>query len=337
LLRSTFGIMANGLYVIDFHVHLQGSSGFDNLCVEERKTPFYKHVVPLIEQLAHLSEPIHDNISKHLALNYRDALSRFLYSRIGPVGLMEALRLFKTYNLKRLLGSMDSQGIDHAVVCSIEPLTITRDLLDLTSDYRDRISIFASVARDEPDPVGYLTPLLETGNVSGLKIHPIVAGYACGELYHRTKDAVALIDQAGLPVVIHTGHIPVDGLNGIGGCTEVQAIEPLIAAFPRTRFVLAHIGWESWRQVLKLASQYDNVSVETSWQPARIIRRAVDTLGPERVLFGSDYPLFRQALALQQVKDALSPREFVMVVSTNARRLLRLSDTTKKTAYNRAV
>jgi hypothetical protein len=219
---------------------------------------------------------------------------------------------------------MDRQGIRHAVVCSLEPLTTTQELIELTRSYRHRISFFASVAKDEPDPVRNVMPFVESGAVAGFKVHPIVGGYACGELYEKTRALAELAGQLNLPIVIHTGHIPVEALNGIGGCNEVRAIEPLVAAFPLVKFVLAHIGWESWRQVLDLGARYNNVMVETSWQPARIIRRAVDRLGPERVVFGSDYPLFRQSLAFRQVRRALSPKEFVMVTSTNAARLLKL-------------
>jgi predicted TIM-barrel fold metal-dependent hydrolase len=316
--------MPDGLYTIDFHAHLRGNSEFDNLCCDDRKTQFYKHAIPLIEAFSHVAEPIHDQISRYLALNHRDRFSRFLYSRLGPVGLMEALRLFKTYDLEKLLLSMDANKIDHAVIMSIEPLTVTSDLITFTEKYRDRLSIFAGVPKDATDPVAYLQPLLDTGCVSGLKIHPIVAGYACGELFHKTKDAVGFAASAGLPTLIHTGHIPVEGLSGIRGCNEVNAIEPLLQHFPEATIILAHIGWESWRQVLALATRYPNVMVETSWQPTRIIRRAVDTIGPERVLFGSDYPLSKQSHALQQVREALSPREYAMVTSTNAARLLRL-------------
>lgn len=294
-----------------------------NLCPDDQKSPFFRHAVPLIEQIAHVSEPVHDRFLRHLALNHRGSMSRFLYGTFGKLALMEAIRLFKTYDLPKLMSSMDRQGIQHAVICSLEPLTATQELLELTSVHKQRISIFASVSRNEPDPIKYLTPFVESRSISGFKIHPVVGGYACGELYHKTKDLAELASEARLPIVIHTGHIPVEKLNGIAGCNEVQAIEPLLAAFPRVKFVLAHIGWESWRQVLKLAKQYSNAMVETSWQPARIIRRAVDMLGPERVLFGSDYPLFQQSLALNQVRQALTPREFVMVASVNGMRLLR--------------
>ena len=65
--------------------------------------------------------------------------------------------------------------------------------------------------------------------------------------------------------------------------------------------------------------------VETSWQPARIIRKAVDRLGSSRVLFGSDFPLFQQDQAIDEVIRALSPREFRVVCYRNAANLLHLT------------
>lgn len=315
--------MQHGLYIIDFHAHLKGPGPLDQFCPEEQQTAFFQRTVNFFDRFANFSEPFHDPFLRHMAINHRDFMWRKIYASFGPLGLMEVMRLFKRYEAKNLIDSMDRQGIDHAVVCSLEPFITTKDVLDSIEPYPDRISMFASVARRAEDPVGDLERHIATGRVSGLKIHPIVGGFACGELYDATKDIVAIANARDLPVLIHTGHIPVDVLKGIAGCSEARYLEPLIAAFPRTRFVLAHIGWEQWRQVLGLAQKYGNVSVETSWQPARIIRRAVDTLGAHRVLFGSDFPLFKQGLALQQVRDALTPREFVAVASTNAQRLLK--------------
>lgn len=316
--------MVSGIRVVDFHAHLQGIKPLLNLCPENQQTSFFRLVAPVLERVANLSEPVHDQMLRHMSFNFRDALSRHVYGRFAPVGLIETLRLFKKSTIKQLLHSMDTNDIDHAVVLSLEPLTQTADLIEHTKEHRDRVSIFASVHRDNPNPTGYLSTLINSGQVAGLKLHPVVGGYACGELYEHTKSLVALANEARIPIVIHTGHIPVEYLTGLAGCNEVRAVEPLLAAFPQATFVLAHMGWESWRWVLKLAGEYSNVMLETSWQPARIIRRAVDAIGPERVLFGSDYPLFGQALALKQVQKALSPRELVLVTSANACRLLRL-------------
>jgi predicted TIM-barrel fold metal-dependent hydrolase len=315
--------MRHGLYIIDFHGHLRGNQHLASFCAEDQVTPFYQGIAPLFERLANITEPVHDGFLRHLALNFRGSLSRSLYAMAGQFGLMEALRLFKNSDVRSLLASMDRCGIDHTVVCSLEPFIMTQDLLEAIRPHRSRISLFASVAREQPDPAGYFGKFIESGEITGLKLHPLVGGYACGELFESTKDIVGLAVEHNLPILIHTGHIPKSAIAGLArGCNELEFIEPLLAAFPRGRFVLAHIGWESWRQVLALAKKYKNTWVETSWQPARIIRRAVDALGPQRVIFGSDFPLFKQRLAYRQVDQALTTKELILVASVNARYLL---------------
>jgi predicted TIM-barrel fold metal-dependent hydrolase len=239
------------------------------------------------------------------------------------VGLMEVLRLFKKHDVNSLLQIMDRNGIDHSVICSLEPFITTEEILEVIRPHRKRLSLFASVARDEPDGAGYFAKFVASGEISGLKIHPLVGGYACGELYDRTKGAVQIAVDNNLPIMIHAGHIPKSTIAGLmRGCEELESLEPLIAAFPTGKFILAHIGWELWREVLAMAKKYPHISVETSWQPARIIRRAVDELGPERVIFGSDFPIYKQRSALKQLQKAVTDKEFVYIANVNAKRML---------------
>lgn len=331
--------MNGGLYTVDFHTHLQDGNTQLRCCPQDSTHKTFTTIRPFFERLAAKSEPLHDQVVSFLALNSRDRFSRYIYTRLGKLGLMEVLRLFNTYNIEALIAKMDKNGVDHAVIHSIEPLTHTANILEMTEPYRDRVSVFASVERENPDPVGYLKPFIESGTVSGIKIHPIVGGYACGELPYRMGSVAKLAGEYGLPILIHTGHIPTGALKGLDGCTEVEALEPLVRDNPGVCFILAHIGWESWRKVLSLCERYENTMVETSWQPAKIIRRAVDRLGPSRVLFGSDFPLFKQSIAIRHLKNALSDKELVEVYSTNAMRLLNIkekSDPSKRTALEEA-
>lgn len=151
-----------------------------------------------------------------------------------------------------------------------------------------------------------------------------MGGFFGHELLPQTKDIAALATEYEVPISIHTGHIPVERLSGLKDLTDVPALEPLIAAFPKCTFVLNHMGWESWRKAFDLAHKYPNIMVETSWQPARNIRRAVDKLGAHRILFGSDFPLFQQWQALQEARKALSKSEFHQITSSNAMRLLKM-------------
>ncbi|HEY9790911.1 MAG TPA: amidohydrolase family protein [Candidatus Obscuribacterales bacterium] len=328
--------MLAGLYITDFHAHLRGKSNvLPNFCAEDQASEFFQQTAPVFERLARLSEPVHSSLIRWFAMNYRGKLHRHIYGNLAQFALMETLRLFKTYDVRCLLKSMDRNGIDRAIVCSLEPFITTQEILEAVAPHKDRILVFASVARNEPHPVQYLQKHIESGEIAGLKIHPQVGQYACNELYECTKDVVALATEYDLPILIHTGHIPASAIGGLAnGCGDVRAVAPLVKAFPHAKIVLAHIGWESWRYILELAQQYKHVSVETSWQPPAIIRRALDLLGPHRVLFGSDFPLFHQGMALSMMRQAVTAREFVHVASTNATYILRQRyvDTTSKSA-----
>lgn len=308
--------------IIDFHTHLMSLSGVEQIFPEARQTLFFKHVVPIVEPIADLTEGIHDQLLRHVAMHYNNKLSRIVYSQCGELFLMEALRLFKRHGLERLIRSMDSLGISHAVVYSLEPLTSTQEIIDLLKDYRERFIVFGSVSHSEPDRVGYLKPFVDSGLIRGIKIHPMVGGYHANDLYADTKDYVALASQHGLPVAIHTGDIPIEQLTNQVACSDISVIEPLIKDFPECNFILNHLGWESWRKALKVGKKYPNVFLETSWQPARIIRRAVDALGCERIVYGSDFPMFQPWQALRELRRALTEKEFEMVTSRNARKLL---------------
>lgn len=313
------------LPIIDFHAHLMTLAGLEKVCPEEQQTPFFRHLVPILEPIAHLTEPVHDRFLRYLAMNYRNSMSRVLYARMGPLFLMEALRLFRKHGLEQLIHSMDRNGIKHSVIYSIEPLTQTREIIDLTKQYPERFSVFGSVSHNEPDHVGYLAPFIEAREIKGIKIHPMVGGFTSKELFDSTRELVALASEKELPVAIHTGHIPIEGISGLTPYSPVHVLEPIIRAFPKCKFILTHIGWEAWRETLDIASSCPNVMVETSWQPARIIRRAVERLGSSRVLFGSDFPLFQQDQALDEAIRALSPREFRVVCYRNAANLLHLT------------
>jgi predicted TIM-barrel fold metal-dependent hydrolase len=96
----------------------------------------------------------------------------------------------------------------------------------------------------------------------------------------------------------------------------------VIKAFPDVPLVLAHIGWDQHDHVLALGHDYANVYTDTSWQPVAIIREAITAMGIERVLFGSDFPLFQQSTALAVLLEAVRPEELHQIGYENARRLL---------------
>jgi uncharacterized protein len=82
-----------------------------------------------------------------------------------------------------------------------------------------------------------------------------------------------------------------------------------------------------WRGVLDI-KPYPNVVVDTSGaQPvAGLVEYAVAELGPDRVLFGSDWPIRDYAVQKARVTGAhISAQDRASILGENAARLLRLA------------
>lgn len=109
----------------------------------------------------------------------------------------------------------------------------------------------------------------------GIKIHPVLDHY---EVDRRTLDEVfSVAREHNWPILTHTD---VDGSPAAGA----DRYEPLIQAYPEVILILAHLRWGA----IPLARRYANVFVDTTYMDAQTVEIGVHTLGPEKILFGSD-------------------------------------------------
>ena len=123
----------------------------------------------------------------------------------------------------------------------------------------------------------------------------------------------AEIAKRGRPVKIHN-----DGPGWI------QALHDLAVEHPNLPIIVAHGGPPGTGRLL---ADVPNVYFEFCGSgPTRgIVRDALDAVGPERLLFGTDQDLFDPGFMLGTYYDAdLSPEQERMIMYTNARRLFRL-------------
>ncbi len=149
-----------------------------------------------------------------------------------------------------------------------------------------------------------------------------------------------------IPVLIHFG---IQG--GAGGIAWHENINPLklhnvAKAFPEVAFVVPHFGCAWERETLQLCWACPNVCVDTSgslqwirWVPGEVtvkylFRKFYETVGPTRILFGSDSSWFPRGFAFRylqdQMRDCLDlnmPEEHIqMIFAGNARRLLKMEE-----------
>ena len=163
-----------------------------------------------------------------------------------------------------------------------------------------------------------------------------------GELafYHEGlgKEIIAALEPLadlcqgyGVPLLLHTNE-PVGHLYPGKSLMQPGDIYALVQAFPNLTLILAHWGGGLFfYQLLKkeVAETLARVYFDTAASPylyrPQIYKIAVEILGPEKILFGSDYPLlppsrYRQELAVAGVSED----DQELILGGNAVRLLDL-------------
>ncbi len=158
------------------------------------------------------------------------------------------------------------------------------------------------------------------------------------------RDVWEFCAERRLPVLIHFGW-----LGRGGGLVSHPRISPLslfevARDFPQIPFIIPHFGVNTWADVLALAWSLPNIHVDTSgsnqwmrWMPypltlEDLFRKAYETLGPDRIIFGTDSAAFPRGFSVRYLQDQLRacytmnmPEEDIaLIFGGNAKRLLKL-------------
>jgi len=149
----------------------------------------------------------------------------------------------------------------------------------------------------------------------GVKLHPLLDGYHPDD--PAVHPIIELLIERGLPALIHCGH-PI--------FTLPWSIEELISRYPDARIILGHMGHGNIIYInaaIDVAVRNEHVYLETSGMPMHSkIREAVERVGPDRVLYGSDTPFHHPSVELAKVRVSGLPADLTeRVLGENGRKL----------------
>ena len=151
--------------------------------------------------------------------------------------------------------------------------------------------------------------------------------------------------RLGVPVLVHTGHWGAAGGLAYNDRTSPAHLEPVAREFPELTIVVPHFGVQFVQELLFVCWACPNVHVDTSgsnqwvrWMPYRLtladlFRRFYETVGPERLLFGSDSSWFPRGYVRDYLADQrrichemnMPAADIDRIFSGNAERLLGLA------------
>jgi len=131
----------------------------------------------------------------------------------------------------------------------------------------------------------------------------------------------------------HCGPVGIEPLHG-KILTQVRRYEKPIRELPNTTFVLGHAGSLQNEEALELARRYENVYLEVSGQSIDRIKRMIERGPTDRILFGTDWPWYHQAIGLAKVYLATEGNERVrrQILFDNAAKLIGLDQASAGTA-----
>jgi predicted TIM-barrel fold metal-dependent hydrolase len=198
---------------------------------------------------------------------------------------------------------MDCAKLDHAVVLAtdfglVNEGRMTNDeymeWLYEQCQVDERLLLFAGVDFNRSNAIELLDRYYDRYEPAGLKVYP-----ASGFYPHEGRyDAIwKKIEDLGLPVTIHAGMAlaPLDEKY-----CHPSYMRSVAENHPDTKFIIAHLGGKFHDELFPLMEACDNVYTDCSalqgWFPdMEMIRKRLDEATsrfPDRVVFGSDFPLY---------------------------------------------
>ena len=229
---------------------------------------------------------------------------------------------------ERMLIAAQKAGIERQAILGLS--SNNEFIRELVDKHRDKLIGFVRGCCTDPNAPVIVERFVKEHGFRGVKIHAEPNWPLSGLL---SAHAIFLkAAELNVPVVIHSWHDE-EGLTHEartliiqeGFSFPVRIIAELGRRYPDTKFIFAHMGG-MWAKALDAARPYSNIYFDTSgFDPERgIIESAVEMIGADRILFGSDAPGRSYISQLAKVKYAdIGESDKRKILGENALKLLK--------------
>ena len=207
----------------------------------------------------------------------------------------------------RWVSELDAHGVARAAVMASVPGD-EESVAAAVRRHPGRLVGMTMVDPTAPDARTRVPRALGADRLRCVCLFPAMHGYA---LDHNGVDRVfAAAAEAGAAVLIHCGVLTIGVRRKLGLATHVDirlgdplAIVPRASRYPGVPVVIPHFGAGFLREALMAADICPNIHLDTSssngwlrYLPgltlADVFRQTLETLGPDRLLFGTDSSFF---------------------------------------------
>jgi len=240
----------------------------------------------------------------------------------------------KIASAEDLIASMDECGVDASVLLSAgwdtnETCRMTNDyVLEAAARYPKRLVPFCVVQPKDGDAAVRELERCVLGGARGIgEMRSDSQGYDLGD-QKLMEPIVQVALKHNLIYLTHASE-PVGHMYPGKGAITPEAIYRFVSNFPELRVICAH--WGGWLPFYALmpevADAMKNTFFDTAATPflyrPQVFETVAATVGADKILFGSDYPLLSPKRVMAQIEAADLPRDSkAMILGGNAQRLL---------------
>lgn len=220
-----------------------------------------------------------------------------------------------------LLTRGETAGVDHFIVQSVattpkQVRSINNFIANEVAAHTDKLTGLGTLHPDSEDQAGDVEHLISLG-LKGVKLHPDIQNFdvddpRCLKIYE--------LCEGRLPILMHTGDYRYDHSNP-------NRVLPVLKRFPDLTVIGAHLGgWSVWDDACSALAGLPNLWVDCSssfytLSPDKA-RDIILRYGTDRVLFGTDYPMWEADKELEFLLGlGFSDEEYEKLLGGNARRL----------------
>lgn len=224
-----------------------------------------------------------------------------------------------------LLNQMNETGVDHALIQSVattpkQVSSINRFIAETVKNSGGKFTGLGTLHPDSADIEEDVGQVVSLG-LKGVKLHPDIQRFKIDD--YRCLKIYEVCEKQKLPILMHTGDNRYDYSNP-------NRLLPVLEIYTSLVVIGGHLGGYSvWDEAAQKLSGLPNFYVDTSssipFIGAEHAKRVIEKYGTDRVLFGTDYPMYPQTSEVDSLLEmGLSEEDYKKIFSENAKRIFGL-------------
>ena len=233
-----------------------------------------------------------------------------------------------------LIASMDKAGVDISVILNIgwpthELCVETNDyILESIARYPERLTGFCSVQPQSLEAALDEIERCAKGGIKGVgEIRPDLQLFDLRD-EEVMEPFVDMLKKHNLIMLTHTSE-PVGHIYPGKGAVTPEMLYPFIASHPDLTIICSHWGGglPFYALMPEVKKDMEKVYFDTAASPLlyspQVYEQAIQLVGADKILFGSDYPLLEQSRILGEIESLDLPEEIKkQILAGNAQGLL---------------